>query len=441
MHELRWRLLLLAIPLLLLCLILWPLAGAGYALGTLALLLLAYLLGHLYWMEKLYTWLRKPDLASIPTGSGLWEDMFAALYQELRRQSSSQTQLTSALEQFQRAASALPDGMVLLNINDQIEWCNPPAEQQLGLNLQQDAGQPISYLVRQTAFTDYLQAQDYREPVKLKSLHSPDITLELQLVPFGDRQKLLLCRDITPMENLDIMRRDFIANVSHELRTPLTVVGGFLETMEDMPDGIPDTLRQYLQLMQEQTTRMRHLVEDLLTLSQLESNQNTPAESEVDVPALLQRIVGEAGRLSDGRHHILLQSDATLRLTGVADHLHSALGNLVSNAVRYTPEDGTITLSWRLRGNDAVFSVSDTGIGIEPQHLSRLTERFYRVDQSRSRATGGTGLGLSIVNHILLRHQARLEITSKPGVGSTFSAVFPAARVLHPPQSQAAQSG
>jgi two-component system phosphate regulon sensor histidine kinase PhoR len=211
--------------------------------------------------------------------------------------------------------------------------------------------------------------------------------------------------------------------------------------MEDMPDGIPDTLRQYLRLMQEQTTRMRHLVEDLLTLSQLESNQNTPAESEVDVPALLERIVGEAGSLSDGRHHILLQADAALRLTGVADHLHSALGNLVSNAVRYTPEDGTITLSWRLRGKDAVFSVSDTGIGIEPQHLSRLTERFYRVDQSRSRATGGTGLGLSIVNHILLRHQARLEITSKPGVGSTFSAVFPAARVLHTPESQTAQSG
>lgn len=441
MHELRWRLLLLAFPVLLLGLILWPLAGPGYALGTLALLILAYLLGHLYWMEKLYNWLRKPDLATIPTGSGLWEDVFAALYQELRRQSSSQTQLTSALEQFQRAASALPDGMVLLNTNDQIEWCNPPAEQQLGLNLQQDAGQPISYLVRQTAFTDYLQAQDYREPIKLKSLRSPDITLEIQLVPFGDRQKLLLCRDITPMENLDIMRRDFIANVSHELRTPLTVVGGFLETMEDMPDGIPDTLRQYLRLMQEQTTRMRHLVEDLLTLSQLESNQNSPAESEVDVPALLERIVGEASSLSDGRHHILLQADAALRLTGVADHLHSALGNLVSNAVRYTPEDGTITLSWRLRGNDAMFSVSDTGIGIEPQHLSRLTERFYRVDQSRSRATGGTGLGLSIVNHILLRHQARLEITSKPGVGSTFSAVFPAARVLHTPESQTAQSG
>lgn len=431
MHEFRWRLLWLSIPTLLFCLLLWPLAGLEYALGALALATIAYLLAHFYWLEKLALWLKQPHLASMPIGSGIWEDVFAALYQEIRRQTSSQTELTSALERFQHAASALPDGVVLLNNNDQIEWCNPPAEIQLGLNLAQDTGQPIGYLVRQTEFTTYLQAQDYAEPIKLNTLRNPDTTLEIQLIPFGDKQKLLLCRDITPMEKLETMRRDFIANVSHELRTPLTVVGGFLETLEDMDSGIPENMRQYYKLMQEQTVRMRHLVEDLLTLSQLESNQNMPQETEIDVPTLLSLVMSEGESLSGGRHRLTLDADTHLFMTGATEELHSAFGNLVSNAIRYTPDGGDIMLKWGMRGNSAVFSVTDTGLGIEPEHISRLTERFYRVDRSRSRATGGTGLGLSIVKHILTRHQSKLEIQSEIGKGSTFSAVFPTARLIH----------
>ncbi|MGJ0535367.1 MAG: phosphate regulon sensor histidine kinase PhoR [Methylocystis sp.] len=430
MHEFRWRLLWLSIPTLLLCLLLWPLAGLEYALGALALAAIVYLLAHFYWLEKLAKWLKQPELATMPIGSGIWEDVFAALYQEIRRQTSSQTQLSSALERFQHAASALPDGVVLLNTSDQIEWCNPPAEVQLGLRLAQDTGQPIGYLVRQTEFTSYLQAQDYTESIKLNTLRNPDITLEVQLIPFGDKQKLLLCRDITPMEKLETMRRDFIANVSHELRTPLTVVGGFLETLEDMESGIPESTRQYFKLMLEQTVRMRHLVEDLLTLSQLESSQNVPQETEIEIPSLLNMVMTEGESLSNGRHRLLLEADSSICLTGATEELHSAFGNLVSNAIRYTPEGGDITLKWGLRGDSAEFCVTDTGLGIEPQHISRLTERFYRVDRSRSRATGGTGLGLSIVKHILTRHQARLEIQSEVGKGSTFSAVFPAARVV-----------
>jgi two-component system phosphate regulon sensor histidine kinase PhoR len=322
---------------------------------------------------------------------------------------------------------------VLLNNSDQIEWCNPPAEVQLGLNLEQDGGQPIGYLVRQTEFTNYLQAQDYAEPVKLHTLRNPDTTLEIQLIPFGEKQKLLLCRDITPLEKLETMRRDFIANVSHELRTPLTVVGGFLETMEDMNTGLPDSTRHYFKLMQEQTGRMRHLVEDLLTLSQLESSQNALQETEIDVPSLLHMVLTEGESLSNGRHTLSLDVDRHLFLTGATEELHSAFGNLVSNAVRYTPEGGRINLRWELRFDGAAFSVSDTGPGIEPEHISRLTERFYRVDRSRSRATGGTGLGLSIVKHILTRHQARLEIQSEVGTGSTFSVIFPIARVIRKP--------
>jgi len=429
-QDFRWRLLWLAVPTVLLCLMLWPLSASEAALVLLVLAVSAYLARHLYWLGKLQTWLKNPELATIPVGAGVWEDVFAALFQELRRQTRSQTQLSSALERFQRAASALPDGVVLLNDASQIEWCNPPAELQLGLNLAQDAGQPIGYLVRQIEFITYLQAHNYQEPLKLKSLRNPDIILEIQLVPFGDNQKLLLCRDISPLEKLDTMRRDFIANVSHELRTPLTVVGGFLETLQDMDGGVPQGTRHYFELMQEQTLRMRRLVEDLLTLSQLESSQNVLQENEIDVPSLLHMAMAEAQSLSAGRHRISLQAEASLHLKGATEELHSAFGNLASNAIRYTPEGGDIRMVWQARGAEAVFSVSDSGIGIEPEHISRLTERFYRVDRSRSRATGGTGLGLSIVKHILTRHQAKLEIQSEAGKGSTFSAVFPAARLV-----------
>ncbi len=430
MQDLRWRVLWLLMGCLLVCLLLWPLVGLRVTLDLFALAVTGYLIGHFYWLDKLARWLKKPILADIPAGSGVWEEIFAALYQEMRRQRSSQTQLTDALERFQRAAGALPDGVVLLNNSDQIEWCNATAELQFGLDLAQDAGQPIGYLVRRIEFRDYLQAHEYGEPIKLKSARQADVTLEIQLVPFGDNQKLLLSRDITPLENIEIMRRDFIANVSHELRTPLTVVGGFLETLEDMDSEMPDATRHYFHLMQEQTGRMRRLVEDLLTLSRLESSQTVPQEVDIDVPALLRIVLTEAQSFSSGRHQLFLEVDESLHLSGATDELHSAFGNLVTNAIRYTPDGGEIRLTWQLRGQDAQFSVTDSGIGIEAQHLSRLTERFYRVDSSRSRATGGTGLGLSIVKHILTRHHGRLEVTSEYGHGSVFSAVFPAARVV-----------
>lgn len=430
MQDLRWRLFWIYVAMLPVFLLVWSVIGHEWALAMMLATVTFYLLGHLRWLTALLRWLRQPQSGDIPLGTGVWEDVFAAMYQEVRRQDSNQNQLTSALERFQRAAGALPDGMVLLNRYDQIEWCNHAAELQLGLNPAQDTGQPIAYLVRQTEFMDYLQSHIYSEPLKLKSMRNPDVTLEMQLVPFGDDQKLLLCRDISPLERLETMRRDFVANVSHELRTPLTVVGGFLETLEDMDQGMPDTTRHYFRLMQEQTGRMRRLVDDLLTLSRLESGQNAPQESDIDVPSMLQLVQAEGQGISGGQHQISLQVDTSLHLNGAPEELHSAFANLVTNAIRYTPEGGEIHISWTVRGREAVFSVQDTGIGIEPQHLDRLTERFYRVDSSRSRATGGTGLGLSIVKHILTRHQARLDIESELGKGSTFSVIFPSARVV-----------
>ncbi len=367
----------------------------------------------------------------MPIGAGAWEDVFATIYHEQRRHNRSKIQLSSALDRFRHAASALPDGVVLLDDDNKIEWCNKPAEQQLGLMLKQDINKPIVYLVRNAEFIKYLEHHVDIEPIKLKSWIRLDVTLEIQLVAFGSSQKLLISRDVSQQEKLEHMRRDFIANVSHELRTPLTVVGGFLETLSDMDGAVPENLRNYFGMMQEQTSRMRLLIEDLLTLSQLESGATSLDEAELDVYALLSNILNEAKSLSNGQHTISLEANQTLALVASNQELHSAFGNLVGNAVRYTPDGGSISIKWEEINQEAIFSVTDTGLGIEQQHIDRLTERFYRVDRSRSRGTGGTGLGLSIVKHILNRHQARLEIISEYGKGSTFKAVFPKTRIVH----------
>jgi two-component system phosphate regulon sensor histidine kinase PhoR len=430
-QDIRWNAFWLSLTLIIACLILWAATDLTTALIVFSLGIVVYLSAHLYWLHKLHGWLKKPRLSTLPNGSGVWEDIFVDLYHQQRRHSRSQTQLASALDRFREAARALPDGVVLLNNSDQIEWCNPPAEDMLGLELPQDANQPINYLLRTTDFIDYLQSADYTHPIKIKSWRNADITLEIQLVLFGDHQKLLTCRDVSQLEKLEAMRRDFIANVSHELRTPLTVVGGFLETLSDMKDAVPESSRNYFSMMLEQTARMRHLVEDLLALSQLENRVTAPQDSKIDITSLLDMVMTEAKSLSNGQHNITLNMADNLTLTGSMEELHSAFSNLVSNAIRYTPKDGNIILSWEAQGKEAVFSVKDSGIGIEEQHIERLTERFYRIDSSRSRETGGTGLGLSIVKHILAHHQARLEIHSQPGKGSIFSVIFPEGRLIY----------
>ncbi|WP_124553515.1 phosphate regulon sensor histidine kinase PhoR [Methylophilus methylotrophus] len=391
---------------------------------------LAYLAAHVYWIHRLYRWALKPSLNFIPNGKGIWEDIFANLYHEMRRHSRSQSQLSSTLERLRHATSALPDGVVVLNNRNEIEWFNEPAIQRLGLKRHHDENQPIYYLLRQAEFVEYLQAEDYSEPLKLKSWRSPDVTLELQIIPFASKQRLLICRDVSAIEKTEVMRRDFIANVSHELRTPLTVIGGFLETIGDMQGEISPDIQPYFDMMQSQTTRMRRIIEDLLTLSRLENNVTLKDETDIAMPALLRQLQKDAQALSQGQHTVTLHMETEVNIRGSYNELLSALSNLTSNAVRYTPEHGKIDIYWQLRGEEAVFTVQDTGIGIEAQHLPRLTERFYRVDSGRSRDTGGTGLGLSIVKHILHHHQASLHIESKPGEGSRFQIMFPAQRVL-----------
>jgi len=427
-----WRPLGVLASVMLIALILWAASGWVAALGFLAGIQAFVMLRRLWQEYRLSRWLENPDEVTPPDAGGTWGDIFYRLERLQRRQRASRSELSSALEQFEHAAMAVPDGMVILNGNDRIDWCNPASRKYMGLDCERDRGQFVRYLLRQAHFLDFLDAADYSRRLVCKSPINREITLSLQLVPFGEGKKLLVARDITDLERVDAMRRDFIANVSHELRTPLTVVGGFVETLADAPDLPPAESRRYFDLMLDHTRRMQHLLDDLLTLSRLESTDHTLKDESVNVAELAHALKSEAESLSHGQHRVSLHLDSSAGLKGSLQEIRSALGNLVSNAVRYTPDGGEITLTWRECNGEGVFSVTDTGEGIAAEHIPRLTERFYRVDRSRSRETGGTGLGLAIVKHVLTRHGARLDIQSIPGKGTTFSAIFPPQRVQPP---------
>ena len=398
----------------------WMLFAAG---------LVAYLVYHLRQLRNLSEWLASADRPRLAS-DGLWGDALYRLEKLLRLRQGAQQKAAADLEQMLAATRNLPDGVVILDDSQRIQWLNQAAERLLGLSPERDLGQFILYLLRQARFAEWLTSEDYSRTLAIECPVAREKTLSLQMVPLSRGQKMLLARDITEIARVEAMRRDFVANVSHELRTPITVIVGFLEAFDDMPDPDPAEFRKHIPLMREQSDRIRRLVDDLLTLARLESEPDTKDET-VDVPALARRLAYEAESLSQGRHRVVLSLESQARLIGNSQELYSALANLVSNAVRYTPAGGQIGIVWSPGENGGmVFKVTDTGEGIEPQHIPRLTERFYRVDRGRSRATGGTGLGLAIVKHVLQRHQARLRIDSTVGKGSSFAAVFPAERVI-----------
>jgi two-component system phosphate regulon sensor histidine kinase PhoR len=418
---------------ILIALLVWPLAGPTPALAVACLALGVALYRERSRMRALHAWLREPKVESMAEASGIWGEIYTLLARLLRTQRQNASSLSATLERFQQAGAAVPDGLILLREDDTLEWCTPGAETHFGIDGARDVGQQITNLIRSPRFAEYLRSQSYAEPLTVRFPRDVDTTvvLSIQLVPFGDRQRLVLSRDVTRMEAVETVRRDFVANVSHELRTPLTVVLGFMETILDM-QGLPQAVVRPLNLVLEQAQRMQRLVEDLLTLSRLESVDNPLRNDSVDVPALARALHQEAVSLSAGRHRIVLDAASPAWVRGSADELRSAFGNLVTNAIRYTPDGGEIELSWHTEGAQGRFEVRDSGIGVEPEHIPRLTERFYRVDRSRSRETGGTGLGLAIVKHVATRHRARLDISSVGGEGSRFAMVFPANRMVAP---------
>ena len=383
-------------------------------------------------LRNLWRWSRQEQGAILPRSSGAWEELYAQLYHRGRATQRQHAALTEALATFRGAAQALPDGVVTLNAQNQIVWCNAQAEEHLNIKLSKDAGQNIANLVRAPDFLAYLSHGEWARPVQLRlrhARHGAERMLSLQLVAYGDAQKLILSRDITRFEKLETMRRDFVANVSHELKTPLTVLSGFLETISEAALS-PKQQSDYLGLMREEADRMQRLVDDLLTLSALEAN-SAPSEDFIDATSLFARIEEIARQLSGGRHDIVFEIERGLAMLGSELELTSAFTNLLTNAIRYTPDGGRIGVRWRKQDDgSAAYTVSDTGIGIPAAHLPRLTERFYRVDRGRSRLAGGTGLGLAIVKHVLTRHQGRLAIASEVGKGSRFTATLPARRIV-----------
>jgi two-component system phosphate regulon sensor histidine kinase PhoR len=414
-------------------LIAWLIAGSVPALAVMTLGAAGIIAFHLRQLARITDWARGPQEGEVPEGRGEWNELLGAIYRRTRVRRAYERDLRQIIERFRQAASAVPDGIVVLDATNRIDWANDRALSQLGLDLAHDRGQPIVNLVRQPEFLRYVDAGDYSTSIVVASHGDSMRRLALQLVPFAAEQKLLMSRDVTELEAVARMRRDFIANVSHELKTPLTVISGFIETLRDL-DVDERQRERFLQLMDEQARNMQRLVADLLTLSSLESEQNPVQEERFAAVPLLLALSADAKALSKRQHEIALDIGEAATIHGSRDELASAFSNLVSNAVRYTPTKGTITLAWRVDADGTgVFSVTDTGIGIAPEYIPRLTERFYRVDRSRSRATGGTGLGLAIVKHVLLRHQAELEITSERGRGSTFAVRLPSRRIERAP--------
>ena len=432
--------------------LLWQIAGGslgwwkggpwGAALGA-ALAGWAWFVWDLLRGVRVLRWLRTGDLTDVPSMRGIWGEAADRARRLLRRQEAQIRESQDRLQEILAALQATPNGVVLLDAQGRIEWCNQMAASQFGFDAQRDVMQSIGNLVRDPDFTAYFGAQDFSRDVVLEgrfSTPSRPVRISVHLHPYGDGRTLLLSRDVTALEQADAMRRDFVANVSHEIRTPLTVLTGFVETLQTLPLNADERSR-YLGMMAQQALRMQSVVQDLLTLSRLEGSPPPGMAEWTPVQGLLQRCEEEGRALSalltqnqPRQHALAFPAAEGLRaegeIAGVPAELQSALSNLISNAVRYTPGGGSISVTWQRREDgSAVFAVQDTGPGIAPEHIPRLTERFYRVDRSRSRETGGTGLGLAIVKHVLQRHGATLEITSTLGKGSVFAVTFPANRL------------
>jgi len=381
-------------------------------------------------LARLRKYILQDAVENMPLPSGFWEEVFFRLQRLVRNLKQEIRTVEKQHDRFIEAFQASPNGILMLDDQDHIEWCNEIAERFFGLNFKRDALQRINFLIRRPEFIQYLNRRQFEDPLLLERMGADaNLSLMIQAFPFGQKRHLLLVQDVTDLQKADAMRRDFVANVSHEMRTPITVLMGFLETIQSL-DIDKEQRDQYFEMMMSQAQRMKSLVEDLLTLANLEANTLPAPLQSINIETLMALVRNDAEALSQGHHALNFEITSPANLMGEEREILSAFSNLVSNAIRYTPDVGSVTAKWSVNSQgQGEFSVSDTGPGIASEHLSRLTERFYRVDRSRSRDTGGTGLGLAIVKHIANRHQAQLVIESTPGKGSTFTLRFPKDRI------------
>ena len=384
------------------------------------------LLWHLRQALRFRHWLTAYERIDAPEMRGIWYEMVRLALRPTKRSQRYRHRLLAITDRLQDSTSALQEAVIMVDRHGNLEWWNSAASECLGLRDPVDIDQPITNLIRAPDFGNYLSAGNFDNPLQMPSPVNRDQWLEIKVTPFGRNDQLMIVHDVSRIRQLEEMRKDFVANVSHELRTPLTVIRGYLETMEQLTEGLPERTGRMLTQMQEQAGRMDSLVRDLLILSRLENHSHEHAD-EVDVITLLEQITEEAIAVSSGRHKVTLTLESEASLQGYENELRSAFTNLIINAVKYTPEGGQVNVRWYEDGAQLCLSVTDTGVGIEEHHIPRLTERFYRADPSRSKNTGGTGLGLAIVKHVLLRHHGKLVITSEYSKGSCFTACFRAA--------------
>jgi two-component system, OmpR family, phosphate regulon sensor histidine kinase PhoR len=395
----------------------------------LATTLALHLLWQLATLFRLDWWVRHRSYAVPPDLGGAWGTIVAQVMRLHRRKRFHKQRYIQLLRQIQRSTAALPDGVVILNAQREIVWFNRTASTLLGLRGHNDFGLRIDNLLRQPEFGRYLQEAHYEVPLVIRANVAPESHLSMQIVPYGEGQQLLLVRDVSRQVRLEAMRKDFVANASHELRSPLTVVSGYLETLGQDPALDPE-LRAPVAEMRRQAERMTSIIRDLLALSRLEETDEVITEVPIDVSALMSMLRKDVLARAEHPRDINIRIDSPAQLLGSESEVHSAFSNLVDNAAKYTPAHGSIEMHWWTDDDGAHFAVTDTGIGIQAEHIPRLTERFYRADPGRSRATGGSGLGLAIVKHVLQRHAGQLEISSAVGTGSTFTCHFPPERVV-----------
>ena len=382
-----------------------------------------FLLLHIFWIYKLSKWLDNPTLSKLPHGTGVWQYIFTKHYQILKEGKKSKKNLVSTLDQFTQAAEALMDGVIALNENNEIIWSNKRSRMMLNLNPKKDIGQPINYILRNTDLINYLEKENYEESIKINLDGSNTKTIEIKILMFGEKQKVMVAKDISQSIKIESNRKEFISNVSHELKTPLTVISGFIETL--VSNNVQNEANnKILQIMSGQTSRMAKLVDDLLLLSNVESSLFQNRSEILSINVIINKIKKNISILDSKNHKIKYQIDKGLKVYGSKKEIESAFLNLITNAIRYTDKNGSIFINWKLINGLPIFEVKDTGSGIEQKHLNRITERFYRVDPDRSRDTGGTGLGLSIVKNIIKQHGGELKITSDLGKGSSFKLIF-----------------
>jgi len=409
----------------------------GMVIGQVKTVLLIFMLGWLGWyfsnLFKLERWLEQGKKYSPPVSYGLWGHVFTEIYHMQQRKRRRNKKLVKLLGRFRESTAALPEGVIVLREQGDIEWWNDKAGELLGLKYPQDVDRRLTNLLRNPEVMDYFRHTDAEKPVRFPSPLDELKILSLKIVPYGNNQQLVVVRDVTLNKRVEEMQRDFVANISHELRTPLTVIHGYLENLLQESDDLDaERLQHTFRVMQQQAIRMRQLTDDLTTLSNVDNEKIGPRTEVVNVPQMLSSLQEEAQILSgDSNHTLVVEVDEELFLRGDSKELDSVFTNLMVNAINYTPAGGAIRIRWYRDDSGAHFEVNDTGIGIAPYHVERLTERFYRVDVARSRHTGGSGLGLAIVTRALQRHQAGLRIDSEIGRGSAFICDFPDDIIVH----------